>query len=367
MKTTSYWTLIALFLTFAFTQNTFTQEGNEPQLPEGVKTRIDCSGRISGNMQYSPDGKELAVASDKGIWIYNARTGAEVTLLSGHQEDVSAIAYSPNGKTLASTGRDTTVRLWNPNTSESLATLTGHGGLVTAVAFSPDGKQLVSGSGDGTVRLWSTQTRQQIWSADTPQKQMLDEEQKLPLPGVFRTNKPTRPFRSPFEMLALRWVLAVAYSPDGQTLASSGSSDGTIQLWNVANGTHLRTLKGHTEMVRTLAFLPDDKTLVSGSDDDTLRMWDTNTGRMLRKLSGHSNDIKSMTFSRDGKIIVSGSKDASVRLWDTATGRFLPTLRGHYWEIKGVAISADQKTVASADKNGTILLWDWKKLAKTQR
>ena len=77
-----------------------------------------------------------------------------------------------------------------------------------------------------------------FWAADTPQKQMLDEERKLPLPGVFRTNKPTRPFRSPFEMLGLQWVLAVAYSPDGQTLASSGSSDGTIQLWNVENGRH---------------------------------------------------------------------------------------------------------------------------------
>lgn len=366
MKTTSCWILIALFLTFAFTPNTFTQEGNEPQLPEGVKTRIECSGKITGNIQYSPDGKELAVASNMGIWIYDGRTGAEVALLSGHQGDVLGIAYAPNGKTLASAGRDETVRLWNPKTGENLATLTGHGGLVTSIAFSPDGKQLFSGSGDGTVRLWSTQTRQQIWSTDTPQKQMLDEERKLPLPGVFRTNKPTRPFRSPFEMLALQWVLAVAYSSEGQTLASSGSSDGTIQLWNANNGGLLRTLKGHKEMVRTLAFSSDGKTLVSGSDDDTLRTWNTTTGRMLRKLSGHSNDVKSVAFSRDGKIIASGSKDSSVRLWDAETGRFLPTLRGHFWEIKAVAFSPDSKTVVSAD-DSTILFWDWKELAKTQK
>ena len=366
MKTTSCWILIALFLTFAFTPNTFTQERNEPQLPEGVKTRIKCSGKIMGNIQYSPDGKELAVASSKGIWIYDARTGAEVALLSGHNGDVLAIAYAPNGKTLASAGRDETVRLWNPKTGENLATFTGHGGLVTSIAFSSDGKQLFSGSGDGTVRLWSTQTRRQIWSADTPQKQMLDEERKLPLPGVFRTNKPTRPLRSPFEMLGLQWVLAVAYSPDGKTLASSGSSDGTIQLWNVKSGKHIKTLKGHTEMVSTLAFSLDGKTLVSGSKDDTLRMWDTNTGRMLRQLSGHSNDVKSVTFSRDGKMLASGSKDASVRLWDAETGRFLPTLRGHFWEIKAVAFSPDSKTVLSAD-DSNILLWDWKKLEKTQR
>ena len=358
MKTTSCWILIALFFTFAFTSNTFTQEGNEPQLPEGVKTHIECSGKITGNIQYSPDGKELAVASDMGIWIYDGRTGAEVALLSGHQGDVLAIAYTPNGKMLASAGRDETVRLWNPKTGESLATLTGHDGLVTGVAFAPDGKRFVSGSGDATVRLWSAETHEQLWSAKTPQTR----QQTPMVRDVFGFE--TAP--GPFHRLAFQWVLTVAYSPDGQTLASSGSSDGTIQLWNVENGIHTKTLKGHTDMVRTLAFSPDGKTLVSGSEDDTLRMWDTNTGRMLRQLSGHSNDVKSVTFSRDGKILASGSKDASVRLWEAETGRFLPTLRGHFWEIKTVAIAPDGKTVVSADDRN-ILLWNWRKLEKTQK
>ena len=359
MKTTLCWILIALFITFAFTLNTFTQEGSEPQLPEGVKTRIECSGKITGNIQYSPDGKEIAVATDMGIWIYDARTGAEVALLSGHREDVLAIAYAPNGKMLASAGRDETVRLWNPKTGESLATLRGHDGLVTGVAFSPDSKTLVSGSGDATVRLWSAETHEQLWSAKTPQTR----QQTPMVRDVFGFE--TAP--GPFHRLAFQWVLTVAYSPDGQTLASSGSSDGTIQLWNVENGTHTKTLKGHTDTVRTLAFSPDGKTLVSGSKDDTLRMWDINTGRTLRQLSGHSNDINSVVFSRDGKMLVSGSKDASVRLWDAETGRFLPRLRGHFWEISGVAFGSDGKTVATGDKLGTILFWDWKKLAKTQR
>ncbi|MDE0010984.1 MAG: WD40 repeat domain-containing protein [Candidatus Poribacteria bacterium] len=358
--------LILTFLASVFLLNVLAQDDRN-QLPEGVKTHIEGSGQITGNMQYSPDEKELAVATNKGIWLYDARTGGEIALFSGHKGDVLAIAYAPNGKTLASAGRDETIRLWHSKTGENVAILTGHGGLVTAVAFSPDGKKLLSGSGDGTVRLWSIQTSKQLWSADTPQKQMLDEERKLPLPGVFRSNTPTRPVRSPFEMLALQWVLAVAYSADGKMLASSGSSDGTIQLWNANNGELIRTLKGHKEMVRTLAFSSDGKTLVSGSDDDTVRSWDTNTGRMLRTLSGHSNDVKSVAISRDGKMIASGSKDSSVRLWDAETGRFLPTLRGHYWEVKGVAISADGKTVASGDELGKIFIWDWKTLAKKQK
>ncbi len=350
--------IILTLLTLMFLPNTFAQQNGQSQLPEGVKANIKCSGKITGNIQYSPDGKEFAVATDMGIWLYDANTGAEVALLSGHKGQVKAIAYSPDSKMIASAGLDETVRLWDPKTGENLAILTGHGGLVTAVAFSPDSKQLVTGSGDATVRLWSAETRKQIWSADTPQTRMQTPKVRDLLgfesaPG-------------PFDTLAFQWVLAVAYSPDGKTLASSGSSDGTIQLWDAKSGTHIRTLKGHTDTVRSIAFSPDGKTLVSGSKDDTLRVWDINTGRMLRKLAGHSNDIKTVVFSGDGKIIASGSEDATVRLWDAETGRFLPTLRGHSWGISAVALSPDGKTVISGESR-TILFWDWKKLAKSQK
>ena len=355
MKTILFSIFTLVFVIFIFLPNTFAQQGTEPQLPEGIKVHIESSGKITGNIQYSPDGKEFAVANSMGIWLYNARTGAEIALLSGHQGDVLAIAYAIGGKMLASAGRDETVRLWDSKTGENLATLTGHGGLVTSIAFSPDGKKLVSGSGDATVRLWSVETRKQIWSANTPQTWM----QTPRVRDIFGFESAP----GPFDTLAFQWVLAVAYSPDGKILASSGSSDGTIQLWDVARGNHIRTLKRHADTVRALAFSPDGKILVSGSSDDTLRKWDTHTGGMLRKLAGHSNDIKTVVFSRDGKMIASGSEDSTVRLWDAETGRFLPTLRGHFWEIRGIAFSPDGKTVVSVDSS-TILFWDWTKLVK---
>ena len=330
MKAMQFPIITLIFVTLVFLPNTFAQENTEPQLPKGVKTHIESSGKITGNIQYSPDGKELAVASSMGIWIYNARTGAEVALLSGHQGDVQAIAYAPDGKTLASAGRDETIRLWHPKTSQPLATLTGHGGLVTSIAFSPDGKKLVSGSGDGTVRLWLTETRQQLWSADTPQKQAHAQAQDPLIREFFGLPDPT--FRSPFEQLALQWVLAVAYSPDGKTLASSGSSDGTIQLWHVNTGKLVQTLEGHTDAVTALTFAPDGKTLVSGSNDDTLRVWESPTGTPRRTLAGHGNDVKVVVFSRDGKRLASGSKDASVRLWDAKTG---PLFTDTPWALLG--------------------------------
>ncbi|RKU21631.1 hypothetical protein C6499_21780 [Candidatus Poribacteria bacterium] len=355
--------LILTFLTLVFLPKVFAQSDADSQLPTGVKAYIECSGKITGNIQYSPEGKELAVASDMGIWLYDARNGAEVALLSGHNGDVLHIAYSPDGKMLASAGRDETVRLWNPKTGENLAILAGHDGLVNGVAFSPDGKTLVSGSGDATVRLWSVEKEQQIWFAKTPQAQ----QQGITDPIIREAfDLPPLPNKSPFEKLMFQWVLTVAYSPDGKTLASSGSSDGTIQLWDVETGKQLRTLKGHTEMVNTLAFSPDSTTLVSGSKDDSLRVWNPNTGSVLRKLSGHSNDIRSVVFSHDGKMLASGSKDSSVRLWDAKTWRFLPTLRGHYFGVRGASFSPDGKTVVSA-ADSRILFWDWKKLEKTQK
>ena len=148
MKTAQFSILMLLFLgTLVF--NTYAQDYTRWSLPEGVKARLG-KGHITGNIAYSPDGTRLAMASSIGSWIYDAHTGEELALLTEHTTEVYSVAFSPNGSTFASGGRD--VHLWDVNTGALLHTLDT--GSVESVSFSPDGATLASGSRDGTVLLW---------------------------------------------------------------------------------------------------------------------------------------------------------------------------------------------------------------------
>ena len=152
-------------------------------------------------------------------------------------------------------------------------------------------------------------------------------------------------------------VRSVAFSPDGETLAS-GSSDGTVRLWDVGSGRYLRTLTGHTSSVTSVFFSPHGQTLASGSSDNTIRLWDAETGRHLRTLIGHTSSVTSVFFSPHGQTLASGSSDDTIRLWDAKTGRPLRTLTGHTGTIQSIAFSPDGHTLASGSEDGTVLLWE---------
>ena len=152
-------------------------------------------------------------------------------------------------------------------------------------------------------------------------------------------------------------VYSVAFSPDGNTLAS-GSRDNTIRLWNVATGDPLKTLTGHRGYVSSVAFSPDGNTLASGSWDTTIRLWNVATGDLLKTLTGHRGYVNSVAFSPDGNTLVSGSWDTTIRLWNVATGDPLKTLAGHRNSVLSVAFSPDGKTLASGSGDNTIRLWN---------
>ena len=366
-------TLVLIFLLLLLTStpylpNAFAQNYTQFSLPKDAKARLG-KGR-QGYIAYSPDSTRLAVTSGIGIWIYNAQTGEELNLLTGHTDFVISVSFSPDGQMLASGSWDNTLRLWDANTGEHLRTLTGHTDSVSSVSFSPDGNTIASGSWDNTILLWDTNTGRHIrtlWDKDRAISVSFSPDGNTIASGSgentlrlwdANTGRHIRTFTG-----HTGYVYSVAFNPDG-TMLASGSWDKTIRLWEVNTGRHIRTLIGHTDWVSSVSFSPDGQMLASGSGDNTLRLWDANTGRHLRTLTGHTKYIYSVSFSPDGQMLASGSGDNTLRLWDANTGRHLRMLTGYTDGVISVAFSPDGTMLASSaggflyDVDKTIRLWE---------
>ena len=290
---------------------------------------------------FSPDGKLLATGNGDGyVRLWNPATEQAIgaPLPADPQDGVGSVAFSPDGKLLASAGGDGYVRLWNPATRQAIGAplLADSGGGVTAVAFSPDGTLLATAGGDGTVRLWNPATRQ--------------------------------PAGAPLRAATVRGgVNAVAFSPDGTLLATAGG-DGTVRLWNPATHRQIgRPLTGHAGEITSVAFSPDGKLLASaGGDDGTVRLWNRATrqpvGSPLPAVTSPGHGVGSVAFSPDGKLLASGG-DGHVRLWNTATRQPVGaplravTSGGHRW-VLGLAFSPDGTLLASGGDDGAVRLWN---------
>ncbi|BAY25138.1 WD-40 repeat-containing protein [Calothrix sp. NIES-2100] len=154
----------------------------------------------------------------------------------------------------------------------------------------------------------------------------------------------------------LATIFAVAFSPDGEILAT-GDANGEIRLWQIDDGQPILTFKGHTGFVRSIAFSPDGQILVSASVDKTIKLWSVNDGKCLQTLQGHSDRVESVAYSPDGQLLVSGSYDQTLRIWSANTGQCLQVLEGHTNEIWSVAFSPDSQTVVSGSYDQTLRLW----------
>ena len=361
----------------------FAQDNTKVGLPEGAIARLGKGG--INLMRFSPDGTRLVVGTDVGVWLYDVPDGKETALFTGHTGQVNALAFSKDGKMLASGGfANPIIQLWDLDTDIKSTTLklAERHGSITALAFSEDNTILISLDTFGDIIYWDVNTGSKLLdprNVDTYEVAALSQNGSMAAIGdkngtqihLWNTttgrrrvtlNGHTNFFKEgPDEDEKEADIQAIAFTLDGKTLVS-GSEDKTVQLWNT-NGAKRATLRGHQGWVTTVAFSTDGKTVASGDTDRVIKVWDVNTGRERAILIGHKNTINALAFAPEGALsyggcLASGSADGTIRFWTPDTGQELATFTaGHIEWVKAVAFSEDGATLASAAHNGSVEIW----------
>ncbi|MBI3466590.1 MAG: protein kinase [Planctomycetes bacterium] len=377
----------------------------------GQETHELKAGTEVRSVAFDPLGKRVASASlDRTVKIWDAASGQEILTLP-HTQGVVSVAFSPDGERIASVtsegNADGTVNLWNANSGQRVLTLKGQLGPLNCVAFSPEGRRLASASHDGTVKIWDATVADETLTLRDHKNAVLGAAFHLDQPHLtsassdgtvivsdVRTGQLSLRLRSHVqgvdsvsfssggtqvalasdghmlrvcdsqtgqEPLNLKGIVAglhsVAINSD-RTRIALGNKNGIVQVWDAKTGMETVRLKGHTSAAKSVTFSPDGRLVAAGSEDGSVKVWALDSGEEVLTLRGHTRGVTSLAFSPDGRRVCTASRDSTVKIWDGSTGHEIATLKGHRGPVISLAYTSDGRRIASGSEDGTIKLWE---------
>ncbi len=334
---------------------------------------------LVSSIAFSPDGKTLITSGFDGIKLWEVATEKELATLDGHKGGTTSVIFSPQGNLFASCGRDKTLKVWDAAERRTLAVFEGHGDFLTEVVFSHDGKTLATGSLDNTVKLWDLPAPKQTLP-EMPETRVTESafaRAGMIVATVIGTTVKLWDLSQHKEVATIvssddsnseikYGVSEIAISPDCQILATN-NMNATVKLWDVATQKELGRFNADKD-VSALEFSNDGRTLASGSRNGRVTLWSVSDMKEKGTLTVvepqdpgkpqfFTQTVSALAFSPDGRILATGDSNRAVKLWDVTSHKQLNTLNGHTESISVLAFSVDGKTLASGGLDNSITLW----------